>query len=81
MESGIGWTNLNIAFSSVDPNVYYVAAMQAVVDAGQLAIFAKSPAENQFLKSNNVSTLFIPEYYPEPDGHNGGNRLTCLWLS
>ena len=78
MESGIGWTNLNIAFSSVDPNGYYIAAMRAVVDSGGLARFAQSAAERLFLKSNNVSTLFVPVFLPEPDGYNGGNRLTCL---
>jgi hypothetical protein len=79
VESGIGWTHLNIAFSSVDPNVYYIAAMQAVVDAGGLAKFAKSSADILFLQRSNVSTLFVPEYHPESDGHNSGNRLTCLW--
>ena len=80
MESGIGWANLNIAFSSVDPNTYYVAAMQAVVDTGKLTIFAMSAAEKLFLQRNNVSTLFSPKYRPESGSYNSGNRLTCLWM-
>ena len=76
----MGWTNLNIAFSGIDPNGYYFPAMQAVVDAGGLAKFAKSPAEKLFITKTNVSTLFVPDYLADSDGHNSGNLLTCLWM-
>ena len=78
VESGVGWANLNIAFSSVNPNVYYIAMMRAVVDAGRLAGFAKSTAEVAFFQRNNVITLFVPKYLPETSGYNKANLLTGM---
>ena len=67
--------NVNIEYSGVDPDGFYILALRAVVDTGGLPSYSTSSDAMSFFKRANVTTLLIPQYFPETSGYNSANQL------
>ena len=79
MESGNGWINAVVSFWHVDPRLYLIALVRAVVDGGLVAQYAISNAEKSFFVANNVSTLGTPTFIlGDNSGYNTANYLLGL---
>lgn len=71
--------NVAIVGVNVDPKQYALTLVQAVVDGGQLRMFARTADEVSLLTTSSVKTLYAPFFTADDAGYNSGNLLIGLW--
>ena len=75
--------NVAIAGVNVDPKQYALTLVQAIVDGGQLRMFARTADEMSLLAASSIKTLYSPFFAADDAGYNSGNLLIGLlsvWL-
>ena len=78
IEYGLGWINVIVVVGGVDPSLYLLAGLRAIVDEGHLPSFAETNEELLFFTANNASTLSNATFGVDYAGYNSGNYLLGL---
>ena len=75
IESGPGWVNVRATSTALPLGIFVIVPALAIINAGQLHLFAQSFAELAFFQKSNVKFLAAPIVEADTIGYNSGNDL------